>query len=193
MGITDFLLGAAFGFLLAVPPGPMNALIASESTRSPLSGFSVGFGAMSADMILMVITYIAYSLLADLAHYIYPVGFAVMIYLSYSILKSTLRTTKPSGKSPLLNYLVGLTMGLSNPYQVFWWLTAGLSFMSIFGPWSIAGLFLAILVWITAFPWIVNRGVSLGGPRVGLIIRLISAAGLLSFAAYILAEFLLSL
>ncbi|WP_243675543.1 hypothetical protein [Vulcanisaeta distributa] len=54
----NFVIGMVFGFLLAVPPpGPMNALIAAEATRSPIHGTSVGLGAMSADGILMVITY----------------------------------------------------------------------------------------------------------------------------------------
>jgi threonine/homoserine/homoserine lactone efflux protein len=183
----------AFGFLLAVPPGPMNALIASESTRSPLNGFSVGFGAMSADMVLMGITYTAYGFLKGLVHYLYPVGFIVMIYLSYSILRSTLRSSEPSGRAPLVNYAMGLVMGLSNPYQVFWWLTAGLSFMSIFGVWSVVGLFVAIFAWIVAFPWAIHRGVVLGGSRVELAVKLVSALGIIAFAIYMMLNFLWSI
>ncbi|MGC8636497.1 MAG: LysE family translocator, partial [Thermoprotei archaeon] len=36
------------GFTLAAPPGPMNALIANEATRSAKKGSLVGAGAMTA-------------------------------------------------------------------------------------------------------------------------------------------------
>ena len=188
----NFALGMVFGFLLAVPPGPMNALIAAEATRSPIHGTSVGLGAMSADGVLMIVTYFFSRILGHYAYYLYFIGFAVMTYLAVSILRSTFspRNTS-SGRSPLLNYLMGISMGLTNPYQVFWWLTAGLSFMSIFGIFSIAGLFLAILIWVSAFPYAIYVGKIYGGSRVDFAIKLISAIGIIAFAIYILIHALL--
>ncbi|WP_243668849.1 LysE family transporter [Vulcanisaeta sp. JCM 16161] len=118
--IYDFVIGMVFGFLLAVPPGPMNALIAAEATRSPIHGTSVGLGAMSADGILMVITYFFSRVLGHYVYYLYFVGFAVMMYLAISILRSTFSPKSSSGnRSPFLNYFVGISVGLTNPYQVF--------------------------------------------------------------------------
>ena len=183
----DFVLGMVFGFLLAVPPGPMNALIAAEATRSPMHGTSVGLGAMSADGILMVITYLFSRVLGHYVYYLYFVGFGVMAYLAVSILRSTFSPRNSGGKrSPFLNYVMGISMGLTNPYQIFWWLTAGLSFMSIFGIFSIAGLFLAILIWVFTFPYAVYLGKVYGGSRVDFAIKLVSAIGILAFAVYIL-------
>ncbi|BDR92763.1 LysE family translocator [Vulcanisaeta souniana] len=185
----DFALGMAFGFLLAAPPGPMNALIAAEATRSPIHGTSVGLGAMSADGILMVITYFFSRVLGYYAHYLYFVGFAVMIYLAVSILRSTFSPRNSgSNRSPFLNYFMGVSMGLTNPYQVFWWLTAGLSFMSIFGIFSVVGLFTAILIWVLVFPYAVYVGKVYGGSRVDFAVKLISALGIMAFAIYILAN-----
>jgi len=48
MDFAKFLLGALLGCSLAVPPGPMNALIAAWSLKSFRHGFAVGAGAMSA-------------------------------------------------------------------------------------------------------------------------------------------------
>lgn len=45
-----------------------------------------------------------------------------MIYLAYVTLKS-----KMPSKSIKGNYLIGLTIGLTNPYQISWWLTVGIS------------------------------------------------------------------
>ncbi len=192
--LYDFVLGMAFGFLLAVPPGPMNALIAAEATRSHIHGISVGLGAMSADGILMVITYLFSRVLGHYVYYLYFVGFGVMTYLAISILRSTFSPRgSGGGRSPVLNYVMGISMGLTNPYQVFWWLTAGLSFMSIFGILSVAGLFLAILIWVFTFSYAVHVGKVYGGSRVGFAIKLVSAIGIIAFAIYILIHALLSL
>ncbi|ADN51001.1 lysine transporter LysE [Vulcanisaeta distributa] len=183
----DFMLGMVFGFLLAVPPGPMNALIAAEATRSPIHGTSVGLGAMSADGILMVITYLFSRVLGHYVYYLYFIGFAVMIYLAVSILRSTFSPRSSSGnRSVLLNYFMGVSMGLTNPYQVFWWLTAGLSFMSIFGIFSIVGLFTAILIWVFTFPYAVYVGKVYGGSKVDFAVKLVSALGIMAFAIYII-------
>ncbi|ADY02530.1 MAG: LysE family translocator [Vulcanisaeta sp.] len=188
----DFVLGMVFGFFLAVPPGPMNALIAAEATRSPIHGTSVGLGAMSADGILMIITYFFSRILGHYVYYLYFVGFAVMMYLAASILRSTFSPRNTSGnRSPFLNYFMGVSMGLTNPYQVFWWLTAGLSFISIFGISSIIGLFLAILIWVFVFPYAVHVGKVYGGSRVDFAIKLISALGIIAFAVYIIIRALL--
>jgi threonine/homoserine/homoserine lactone efflux protein len=47
--------GLLLSYSLAVPPGPMDALIAAWSLRSFRHGFAVGAGAMSADFLLMLL------------------------------------------------------------------------------------------------------------------------------------------
>ncbi|WP_367834229.1 hypothetical protein [Vulcanisaeta sp. JCM 16159] len=68
----------------------------------------------------MVITYFFSRVLGHYVYYLYFIGFAVMMYLAISILKSTFspRNTS-SNRSPFLNYFMGVSMGLTNPYQVF--------------------------------------------------------------------------
>ncbi len=55
MNFASLFSGLLLGYSLAVPPGPMNALIAAWSLRSFRHGFTVGVGAMSADFLLMLI------------------------------------------------------------------------------------------------------------------------------------------
>ena len=40
--VYEYLLGLALGLSLAIPPGPMNALIAAEALKTPLHGTAVG-------------------------------------------------------------------------------------------------------------------------------------------------------
>lgn len=65
----DYALGLVLGLSSAVPPGPMNALIASEALKSHMHGTAVGAGAMSADATLMVITYFLYQLIKPYLRY----------------------------------------------------------------------------------------------------------------------------
>jgi threonine/homoserine/homoserine lactone efflux protein len=60
VNFASLFSGLLLGYSLAVPPGPMNALIAAWSLRSFHHGFAVGAGAMSADSLLMLLTLTLY-------------------------------------------------------------------------------------------------------------------------------------
>jgi threonine/homoserine/homoserine lactone efflux protein len=141
----------------------MNALIAAWSLRSFRHGFAVGAGAMSADFLLMLFTLTLYDVLKGSGQRFFApfhaAGGLFFLYLAYNI-----GTAKPpqegsaEGEHPVRGYLLGLLLGLVNPYQMEWWLMAGLSSIVHFGVEWAAGLFLAILTWITAFPAAVGWG-----------------------------------
>lgn len=193
MGFGSLISGLVLGYSLAVPPGPMNALIAAWSLRSFRHGFAVGAGAMSADFLLMLLTLALYSRLEALgAGYFTPfhiAGGALFLYLAYKILKSRpLGKREGGGGSPARGYLLGLSLGLINPYQVGWWLAAGLSSIAQFGVEWAAGLFIAILTWITAFPAAVRAGWEVNSKATWLAIKIFSVATLLFFGIYFLIK-----
>ena len=151
--------GLALGFSLTVPPGPMNALIASRAARSFRKGFLTGLGAMSADLILATVVYLLQSEidLAGVARYLYAVGAVVMAFLAYRVLshRSTAERVDSGG---LATYTSALAIGLSNPFQSLWWLTAGLAFAYLGGIVLLVGLFAAVAIWILVFPYAVHAG-----------------------------------
>lgn len=157
------LFSLLLGYSLAAPPGPLNALIAAWSLRSFRHGFAVGAGAMSADNLLMLLTPALYGVSSALGRQFFApfhaAGGLFFLYLAYKI-----GTAKPpregtaGGGHPLKGYLLGLPLGLINPNQVAWWLTAGLGSIAHFGVEWAAGLFLAILTWIIAYPAAVGWG-----------------------------------
>jgi threonine/homoserine/homoserine lactone efflux protein len=199
-GAINFLAGLIYGFSLAVPPGPMNALIASRSLTSFKLGFLTGLGAMTADFILMITTYFAFNMINNnVIRAIYIIGGSYMILLALLIAKSnpekTIKNRDSRSKTTcsIISYSTSLALGLANPYQILWWLSAGLSFLSIFGPAAITGLFIAILIWITLFPLLVRAGYYYGGRAAIIAIKVFSIAVLLSFAGLILYEGILVL
>jgi threonine/homoserine/homoserine lactone efflux protein len=191
--LINFLAGILYGFSLAVPPGPMNALIASRSLTSFRIGFFTGLGAMTADFILMLLTYFASNIISGaILRAIYIAGGIYMTLLAVLIAISTPKRANNEGgdrsMNTLISYSTSLALGLTNPYQILWWLSAGLSFFTIFGLAAIAGLFMAILVWITIFPLLVRAGYYYGGKIAIIAIKAFSVSILIAFATIIIYE-----
>ncbi len=82
-----------------MPPGPMNALIATWSLRGFRHGFAVGAGAMLADLLLMLITLALYGVLKGLGRQFFApfhaAGGLLFLYLAYRV-----GTVKPPQGAP---------------------------------------------------------------------------------------------
>ncbi len=123
----SILFGFALGFSLTIPPGPMNALIAYQSVRSLRNGIITGLGAMSSDLVLGVLIYAARSEipLGSVVRWVYLVGAIVMVVLGCRLLLRA-RVSDAPPSSGMRTYSQAFGVGLSNPFQIIWWLTAGL-------------------------------------------------------------------
>jgi threonine/homoserine/homoserine lactone efflux protein len=184
--VFELAFGLLLGFSLTIPPGPMNAFIASQAVRSFREGVTAGVGAMSADLVLGVLVYALHSSV-DLSvglRWIYLVGAAVMVYLGIGLLKSASGQPPPETEG-LRTYTKALALGVSNPFQIAWWLTAGLAFAYLGGWVLFVGLFGAIAVWVVAFPWAVHAGTE-RRPRIARAVLVVSGAVIFAFAAYFL-------
>lgn len=179
----SFLFGMALGFSLTVPPGPMNALIASESVISLRKGIVAGTGAMSADLALAVIVFVLRTVvdLGSLVSYIYVLGAVMISALGLLILRNRRRSAPelPDKRT----YAKALALGISNPFQIFWWLTAGLAFAYLNGPVFFIGLFASVAVWIVIFPIALHAGTRTH-PRLSEAVTIVSALLMFVFAAY---------
>jgi threonine/homoserine/homoserine lactone efflux protein len=176
--------GLLLGFTLTAPPGPMNALIASQAVRSLRRGVVTGLGAMSADAILGTVVF-ALSRSVDVTNFarpIYVLGCLVMGYFGYRLLVAH-PSAPPPPVSTVWTYSSALAIGLSNPFQILWWLTAGLAFAYVGGLALFAGLFGAIAIWIIAFPYALSVGAQ-RSPSVERWVTYASGIGMVAFAAY---------
>ena len=186
--LEGLLVGVVLGFSLAVPPGPMNAWIAAVAARSFRAGVVTGFGAMTADAVLGAVVYILDRTvdLHAVVRAVYLLGAGVMAYLGARLLRRTPQdgTDLPDRRT----YVRAIVIGLSNPFQVLWWLTAGIAFAYLGGLLLLLGLFGAIVVWIVALPWAVHTGTR-RHPSVERWVRFASAAILVAFAIYFVALF----
>ena len=180
------LYGLALGFSLTVPPGPMNALIASQTaTRGLRNGILTGAGAMTADMMLGVTVYAAKSLvdMHSVIKSLYLLGGAVLIILTYSMLRRG--NTLPPEELKSRTYSRAVVIGITNPFQILWWLTAGIAFAYLGGMVLLAALFTAVAVWIVVFPVLISTGTR-KHPGASRAVSVASAAIMLLFACYFL-------
>ncbi len=139
-----FAAGAALGLSLAMPPGPINALIGAESAQGrAMRGFVVGLGAMTADTIFLVISVAVGNLISIegiTRGVLYLISAGILAYLAYATYGTRKRDLgeTASNRKMHLPYVMGRTIGLTNPLQIAWWLSVGLSLIVSIGPAIIA-------------------------------------------------------
>lgn len=129
--VGTVLVGFVFGLVLAVPPGPINALIALETVRDGVwAGFKTGGGAMTADGLFCLLAVGIGQLLGGYFGAIEPLlflaGGVIMLYFGYTALAGVAGaegTPRQSGSG----FQRGFVLSVSNPYQLLFWLTVGLS------------------------------------------------------------------
>lgn len=158
--LVTVLAGVGIGLSLAAPPGPVNAIIASQTvTRSWRAGFLVGAGAMTADTIFLALTVVARSAILGietLVPYIAPLGAAVMGFFAWSAIRAWKRADhallEASPDDQARSYATGLSVNITSPYPILWWLTGGLVLINQLGPAVLVGFYGGLIAWITAFP-----------------------------------------
>ncbi len=208
--VVSLVAGAVFGLALAAPPGPMNAVIAEESVvRGWVAGFRAGLGAMSADIVFFLLA------LAGLVTVVerYPgvraamvtVGGLLMLYFAVDAARSAGETlTGDTDGDGGRGFSKAFVLGLTNPYQILFWLTVGVGLLDpgqldvlaqlpvvgdslagavVVQTGSVAlvvGLFGGVLVWILGFP----AALVAAGRRVESAVPVVAGASALVLAGF---------
>lgn len=154
--VYHLVSGILIGLSLAVPPGPVNAVIAAESVKeSYINGIKVGLGALTADATFLVIALIGVAVLFnnDTVRMIVSLaGGLILAYMALGILKDFRSPLKESGKKDIKNYyLTGVAIGFTNPAAILWWITAGAVLIASTDIAGIAGFFIGVILWVTSF------------------------------------------
>ncbi len=193
----DILFGASLGVSMAAPPGPVMAMMFSRSKVSTKSGFLVAMGAMTADITLMFLVFIFREVI-DLKRFESPIfllGGIYFLYLSYKMyiaLRNGGSLLQDSTGEIKGDYFKGLTTGLSNPMQISWWLTAGLSVMESFGTSPFYFFYAGIVVYTYLICYIINKSFLKFGQKLSLAIDAVSTGILMIFGIYFLVQFTIS-
>ncbi len=201
--VVSAFAGIVLGLSLAAPPGPMNAVIAEESVlRGWRSGFFAGLGAMTADACFFVLALTGVVTIVREAPLVrglmVGVGGLLMLYFAYGAAKDATSTfTADSVNENAKGFRKAFALAITNPFQIIWWLTAGVGLLdpgqfdvlsglpghltvSTGGPIIIVGFFAGIACWITGFP----AALSAAGKRVDSLAPVVAylSAGILALA-----------
>lgn len=158
--------GVLLGLSIAAPPGPINATIATQvATRSWFAGFLVGLGALTADATFFLITFYGLTRAIvgnEIGTALFAVGGLIMLFMAFSTFKSARsKAGMKTGRQTRFPYLIGLSIGLTNPFQIGWWVTVGLGVLATFGLRILVGFFAGISLWVLAYTtslaWAVSK------------------------------------
>ncbi len=151
----EFAAGLFLGLSLAVPPGPVNALIARESVRGgPWAGIRAGYPAPLVDTAYMTVVLFGLPRVIDMDRWgvwLAAAGALLMVYLAWA-------TARPHGEPKRIS--AGATWGitLSNPFQYAWWLSTGATFLAATAPWGVLGFLIAIFSWVLVLSYLMAHG-----------------------------------
>lgn len=191
--------GLLLGLSLAAPPGPVNALMATEARRGWWRAARIGLGATTGDALYLLVFALGLGGLLSRSPIVRAVlavaGGLIMLWFAWGALEAARAPAPPSAATgraddrrgaPGPGFLAGLTIVLTSPYNVVWWTTVGGELLRQLGWLVVIGLFSAILAWLAFFPWAVRAGESRfrGFARV---VDVLSAAVLAGYGVYFIA------
>lgn len=198
------LRGIIVGLSLAAPIGPINVEIVRRGLRSGfLSGWLVGAGALTADMLYCLL---AIAGIAPLVQHVvvrtilWVAGGCFLAYLAYGSLRLVInrqRLVPGAGQAiERRSYPTGFLMALFNPMGIVFWASIGgglvasaveqtdaLGTMSI-----ISGVFVGIGLWVTVLSILVQGGRRYVSDGVFRLVNLAGAILLFGFAAWFFVE-----
>ncbi|HEK9103213.1 LysE family transporter [Bacillus pfraonensis] len=125
--IFSYLL---LGISLSAPVGPINVAQINKGIKNGfLSAWLVGVGAMSADVIMMLLIYFGVSVylttpVAKLIIWIF--GFFTLLYLGYESIKDASKQVESKGNEerehPMKSFVSGFLIAISNPLNIVFWI-----------------------------------------------------------------------
>ncbi len=186
------LTGVILGISMAAPPGPVMTIIMNRSLNGVKQGFLVGMGAMTADIILLLVVLELNSVVnfSIVEPYVFLAGGLFFVYLAYKIFNKRneeIEDTHDEIRSG--NYLRGLTVGILNPMQIGWWLTAGLGILRTEGITPYYFFYAGIIGYVLLFSFFINRAYIKFGSTLKKGISIFSVIVLLGFGIYFLYAF----
>jgi len=201
MIINSILQGFLFGLGAAVPIGPINILIMDRAIRNYKSAVAIGAGALSADILYLVLILLGLMTFLNSPFILNMLGFfgsAFLLYVAYMIFKGRNKKLEKShlqvdNKTLLKSYISGFFLTLLNPYTIAFWISvASFTNSDEVDYFIIVGMISAILIWITLMPYLVHRSKHKISNKVSYYIALFSSVILTGFSVSLFVSTLMN-
>lgn len=192
-----FLRNIFFGFVIAMPIGPVSILIINNILKSGyFTGLLTALGAITVDSFFLLIVFFGLSKLADFMLIKWLLGLfgtVVLFYLAIQNIKDFFHTKKILIKSPSSfdnYYLQGLIINITNPLAIVSWtgifgsimVSTNHNYSGIMELILAFGIVVGISLWTITLTMLTNFGKKILNPKNYRYISLLSGIILLFFS-----------
>lgn len=193
----SLLYGIVLGFGAAMPLGPTNLLVINTALQSWRGAFGIGFGALFADITYLVIIVLGLHLFLEAPlpkALLALLGALFLTFLSLRLYRTRHQAARQATNAESISlpksWIKGYMLTLYNPYTFAFWMAISplLSSHKYRGGWLIAGVLLAVLLWVVALPWAIHKTKHLLSQRILYTFSLLSTLIMLWFALILYRE-----
>ena len=166
------------------------------ASRSWLSGWLVLLGATASDGVFFVLTYYGVTRFVSPSgrDLLFLAGAGLLFFLAASIVRRARRPVPGDaagggsrwGSLEGAPFLMGLLMGLTNPFQLAWWVAIGAGMVADYGPSIAVGFFVGIVSWTLILSALVSAGAA-RYEQLAPVIAYFAAAIMVGFGAWFLS------
>ena len=185
--LPELASGFLLGILLAAPPGPVMAIMATAATRGrTLESLRTAWGAMTGDAVWLGLVALGFVVVLEerpvLIGVLGMAGAALLLWMAWGTFKGA---RAGIGESAVRgSYRLGFFTILTSPFSLAWWLGNGGVLLSKWGFAGCVGLFGGLFVYTLAFTF----GMRWAGAKVrwaALAVAWASVALLSAFAVWV--------
>lgn len=186
--LSTFGASVLFAWSLAAPPGPGNALIAQQAAqRGWRAGLWTGAGAITADLLMFLLTWLGVLRLLALAPWLQvalgAVGVALLLKFAWDAWRAA-RRPAVADEGARGGFAKTFLSIVSSPFNHAWWLAVGTSFFERVGVAGGVGFFAGLIAWVMFWAWLARAGAA-RIRRFAEMVGYASAAVLVVFAVVI--------
>jgi threonine/homoserine/homoserine lactone efflux protein len=179
-------------------PGPVFAVTAAKSQRSPWAGsqIAIGHAIIEIPLILLIYFGLGHIFQNDVFQIVLAiVGGAIIIWLGWGMFRARRDVAAGSKDLPYNAVTAGIITSAVNPYFLLWWATVGLMLLGKFSAYGFIGLVAFTVVhWSCDFIWytfvsiVLNRGQKVWGVWVQEVVFILCAISLAGFGIYFMVS-----
>ncbi|MHB8584351.1 MAG: LysE family translocator [Thermoplasmatota archaeon] len=153
--VVSFFLGALLGFSIAVPPGPVLALMAGDAARGrPGRAILTGLGATSGDALWALAAAIGFVTVLSSRPWALGIlgiaGAGLLFWMAFAAIRAARSDFHERTGG---GYGVGIGTVLTSPFNLAWWVGTGPFLYGTLGLIAVIGFFLAIVSFVFIFTY----------------------------------------
>ncbi len=179
-------------------PGPMFAVTAAKSYRSPWAGAQIAIGHAVIEVPLILLIYFGFDQFFQnntVQLVLSILGGGMIIWMGIAMFRARAEVVQRGNDLPYNAFTAGILTSGFNPYFLLWWATVGIMLIMKFRDFGTTGLIMLILVhwlcdlvWLSVVSVLIHRTQTLWGRKTQEGIFIICSLLLIGFGGWFLVS-----